>query len=140
MSITIGRKGPGRGVRQQFPITLGFAATIHKVQGKTLDRIVVTMGKQTFRAGQAYVAFSRVRTLDGLFIVKFNPASIITSPSVTQEMDRLRGNEVAPLPRSRVFSEQASCELKICLLNVRSYREHLPDMKLDDELLQCDVR
>jgi len=42
--------------------------TIHKSQGKTFDRVVVDFGGGTFASGQAYVALSRCRTLEGLVL------------------------------------------------------------------------
>ena len=91
----IGRNKTAEVSRTQFPLVLSWATTIHKVQGLTLDKIVVDMidmkgGK--FSAGQAYIALSRVKTLDSLFIKNFSPDCIRTSPSVVIEMQRLASN------------------------------------------------
>ena len=56
---------------RQFPISLAWGCTIHKVQGQTLDSVVITMSPK-FLSGQAYVALSRVKRLDGLFLLEFN--------------------------------------------------------------------
>ena len=51
---------------KQFPIKLGWAVTIHKAQGLTLDSCYVDLGEGAFATGQAYVALSRCKTLDSL--------------------------------------------------------------------------
>ena len=74
---------------RRFPLNLAWATMIHKVQGLTMDQIVVDMVDKVFDAGQAYVAFSRVKTLDGLFIKNFKPSNIKFNAGVLNEMKRL---------------------------------------------------
>ena len=49
------------GAYRQFPLALGYAMTIHKAQGKTLDAVVVDISRGAFAHGQTYVALSRTR-------------------------------------------------------------------------------
>jgi ATP-dependent exoDNAse (exonuclease V) alpha subunit len=53
---------------EQYPCMTGFAFTIHKAQGLTLDSIVVDTCGGCFAPGQLYVALSRVRRLDDLYL------------------------------------------------------------------------
>tara|TARA_B110000977_G_scaffold201386_1_gene295749 strand:- start:8387 stop:9682 length:1296 start_codon:yes stop_codon:yes gene_type:complete len=67
----------------QYPLKLAWALTIHKCQGMSLDCALIDL-KSIFEYGQAYVALSRVRTLDGLYIVALDKSKIKSNPVVRQ--------------------------------------------------------
>ena len=56
------------GSYKQFPLMLGYAMTIHKAQGKTLDTVVVDVSRGCFAHGQTYVALSRTRSAADMHI------------------------------------------------------------------------
>ncbi len=69
----------------QYPITLAWAVTVHKCQGKTFERIMVELGHSgAFASGQTYVALSRCRTLQGLYLKRpITQADLITDTRIT---------------------------------------------------------
>ena len=77
-------------VRSAFPLVQCWACTIHKVQGMTLQNIVVDIGSSIFEPGMAYVTLSRVTSLHGLHIIQFNPKSFTPRDDVLEEYSRLR--------------------------------------------------
>jgi ATP-dependent DNA helicase PIF1 len=68
---------------QQYPLCLSFANTIHKLQGATLDMATMDLGMSIFTEGQIYVALSRVKSLEGLYLLAFHPNKIRVNPKVT---------------------------------------------------------
>lgn len=62
----------------QFPIRLSWASTIHKVQGASVSTARIDCSN-AFAPGMTYVAISRLRTLEGLTLSRYNPASVFVN-------------------------------------------------------------
>ena len=77
--------------RNQIPLKLAWATTIHKCQGITCDKIAVDLSG-CFAPGQLYVALSRARTKEGLKVMGFRPSSIITEDRCLQFYRNIKDN------------------------------------------------
>jgi len=66
---------PGIGV-SQVPLILAWALTIHKAQGCTLEIAEIDAGSAIFECGQTYVALSRVKSLEGLYLSSFDASRV----------------------------------------------------------------
>ncbi len=75
----------------QFPLKLSWAITIHKSQGKTFDKIFVDLGRGAFAPGQTYVALSRARALEGVFLKrKLTPNDIFVDPIIVEAVSQMK--------------------------------------------------
>jgi PIF1-like helicase/Helicase len=85
--------------RQQFPLCLAYAITIHKSQGMTLDKVLLDVGSTVFEPGMIYVALSRVRKLQDVYFIDFDPTKITCKQIAADEYNRLRiANNYSPIP------------------------------------------
>ena len=125
--------------RVQFPIILAYAVTIHKVQGLSLNKVVISFElfkQRSFNSGQIYVALSRSTSLNGIYILgNIDSKHVRADPRVHKEYERL--NKISPLQLQKIT--EPSTSLIITLLNVRSLKKHSIDVKHDSNIFNSDM-
>ena len=129
-TFPIHKKTSCQATRSQFPLTLAWAVTIHKCQGLKLPEIVIDMtpAKGRFKPGEAYVAFSRVRTLEKLHIINYTQNQIHVSEHVEKEMERLRKNILPQMP-SNLF-QNVPGGIKLLHINIGNFKTKIADVKM----------
>lgn len=86
--------------RQQIPLILAWALSIHKAQGQTLQRVKVDLGR-VFEKGQAYVALSRATSQAGLQVTRFEPRKVMVHPKVVNFYNNLVSINQALNPKKK---------------------------------------
>ena len=92
----------------QLPLRLAWAITVHKSQGMSLDTAVIDLTR-AFEYGQGYVALSRVRTLQGLYLTGFNERSLMVHPEVLEADEVFReASELAEESFAKLSAKELS--------------------------------
>jgi ATP-dependent DNA helicase PIF1 len=102
--------GHDRARREQLPIRLAWAITVHKDQGMTIEYLQVDL-RSVFEPGHAYVALSRAKSIEGLHILSFDPKKCWCDPKVV-EFYRiyLCYNEEPPTKKLKIDDEAETIE------------------------------
>lgn len=91
----------------QLPIRLAWAITIHKSQGMSLDAAEIDLSR-SFTPGMGYVALSRVRSMDGLYLVGANSAALQLHPLIFAVDHDMRAASHEMGLKTADFTEDAS--------------------------------
>ena len=106
--------------RTQFPLTLAWACTVHKVQGLALPEVVFSFElfrQRQFNYGQVYVALSGVKALSDLYLVgDINTESIRTDKLIETEYERLRASQNFDDSSANIISKSYAHNVVITLL------------------------
>lgn len=115
--------------RTQFPLKQSSAKTVHKSQGSTYDQIIVDVPGPyySFIRHIMYVALSRVKTLEGLTLKRFDQKSIKTDIRVTEENDNGIRTRYVPI-QEHIISPQSGI-LNIHYENTQSLIPHFENVK-----------
>ncbi len=89
MDWIIEENGETRAKVTQIPLRLAWALTVHKSQGMSLDAAVMDLSG-VFEFGQGYVALSRVRRLEGLYLLGWNARAFHVHPAVLAQDAQFR--------------------------------------------------
>lgn len=92
----------------QFPLLLGYATTVHKSQGKTLDRVNVDENCN-FAPGQLYVACSRCRDVRRLYLARKGMKPLVSEEVARFETEGAEGAEGASPFRNRRGFTPSDC-------------------------------
>jgi ATP-dependent DNA helicase PIF1 len=76
----------------QIPLKVAYAISIHKSQGSTLDLVEIDLS-EIFEYGQAYIALSRVKSLEGMSITGVNYPKIMAHPEALKFYERFENEE-----------------------------------------------
>jgi ATP-dependent DNA helicase PIF1 len=123
IEMTMGRhswlseKIPGICV-SQIPIILAWALTIHKSQGATMDAAEIDVGSGIFECGQTYVALSRVKSLDGLYLTSFDAKRIRINKKVKDFYESLTTFQQSNFEHQEVYIPVVIAEPIIMAENV----------------------
>jgi len=96
----------------QFPLRLAWAITIHKSQGLTFEKAIID-AEDAFASGQAYVALSRCRTLEGMVLkTPVRVEKLTTNQSVDQYTQTRPSGDVLPSQLETSLKEYTKKRLK----------------------------
>ena len=121
--------------REQMPLKLAWAVTIHKVQGQTADEAVISM--KGLQKAMAYVALSRVTHLEGMYLMNYDQSRIFCDEDIEAN--------VAKMPKCNVSKANPLAEIDhnknfiIAHHNIQSLHRHIEDLKKNSEIRKAHV-
>ena len=121
--------------REQIPLKLSWAVTVHKVQGQTTSQAVISMKYHT--PAMAYVALSRVRSIDGMYLEDYDSSKIVCDNGISKEIAKMplcdlsMSNPLTNVDHNKYFI--------IAHHNIQSLNAHIDDLRPNKELRKAHI-
>lgn len=111
MEWQVEEQGKVRASVAQVPLRLAYAMTVHKSQGLSMDAAVIDLSR-AFEYGQGYVALSRVRRLDGVYLLGLGQRALQVHPAILEEDGHFRAASEAAAQTFGEMPQEAVVELQ----------------------------
>ena len=127
--------------RTQFQLQPAAGRSVHRAQGITLDKVVIDLTQNATRKVPHlhYVALSRVRSMQNLYILNFNEDALKVDQQVEAEMKRLYDCAMLDLCYVPFDIIDSKFHFKIAYNNCRSLHKHFEDIRHDRSILSAHV-
>jgi ATP-dependent DNA helicase PIF1 len=112
----------------QIPLCLAWAMTIHKIQGATLTMAEMDLGLSVFEYGQTYVALSRIKNMQGLYLSAFQPKKIKANPLVREFYDQIP--DIRRCPEGLISSGSLDCAVRPNQFAEFEYKDNIKVVRL----------
>ena len=117
---------------EQFPLRLGWASTVHKVQGLTVKGVVIDL-KKFNQAGQAYTSFTRPTNIDEIFLTDIRDESFFCDERIEHCMINMGKMSY------RYVNVDKRSSFRLGFHNVEGLQNHYHDIRNHHWYTTCDI-
>ena len=121
--------------REQFPLKLAWAVTIHKVQGQTTETAVISM--KGLKAAMAYVALSRVTSISGMYLVDYDPKKIFCNNDIETHVASMPSCDMSNA--SPLLNVDHRTHFIVAHQNIQRLTTHIEDLKSNNEIRRAHI-